>query len=41
MREDKRTLEELIQEQIYDMLQDGMGLDEIEKVYGIYPEQNK
>ena len=38
---DNRTLEELIQEQIVDMLNDGLGLDEIEKIYGIYPEQNK
>lgn len=38
---DERTLEELVQEQIYDMLQDGMNLDEIEKIYGIYPGQNK
>lgn len=38
---DNRSLEELIQEQIYDMLQDGMNLDEIEKIYHIYPEQDK
>lgn len=38
---DNRTLEELIQEQIVDMLNDGLGLDEIEKIYGIYPGQNK
>lgn len=34
---DNRTLEDLIQEQIKDMLQDGMDLDEIWKVYGQYP----
>lgn len=38
---DNRTLEELIQEQIVDMLNDGLGLDEIECIYGIYPERNK
>ena len=38
---DNRTLEELIQEQIVDMLNDGLGLDEIEKIYHIYPGQDK
>ena len=37
---DTRTLEELIQEQIVDMLNDGLGLDEIERLYGIYPGQD-
>lgn len=37
---DERTLEELVQEQILDMISDGYGLDEIEKLYGIYPRQD-
>lgn len=37
---DERTLEELIKEQIMDMICDGMGLDDIEKLYGIYPGQD-